>query len=146
MDNKKFDYTYSAPTAEEKKEIEYIRRQYAEKEFLSSNEEKIKELRRLHSHVKTPATAVSLIMGIGGTLIFGLGLTMILEWNLLVWGSLVAVAGLIPIIAAHKTYGFLLNKSKKKYSEKILRLSEELLGEKKEIVREMDDTKIDNKK
>ena len=127
-ENKKFNYTYSAPTAEEKKEIEYIRKQYADKERGKDSDEKLEELRELHSKVKTPALIVSLTMGVAGTLIFGLGLTMTLEWNLLVWGTLVAVVGLAPIISAYQAYNKILAAKKKKYGPQILRLTDELLG------------------
>ena len=87
----------------------------------------MQRLRKLHSKVKSPAMAVSLTMGIVGTLIFGLGLSMVLEWNLLVWGSLVAVVGLVPIISAYWTNNKIIERQKKKYGEEILKLSQELL-------------------
>ena len=128
MDEKKeFNYTYSAPTAEEKKQIEYIRKQYVDKDETKATDGKIERLKKLHSRVKTPALAVSLTMGIVGTLVFGLGLTMTLEWNLLVWGSLVAVVGLVPIIMAYWTHNKILEKNKQKYGEEILKISDELL-------------------
>ena len=126
-ENKEFNYTYSAPTSEEKKEIEYIRKQYVEKQEKKGKDEKMQRLRTLHSKVKSPALAISLTMGIVGTLIFGLGLSMVLEWGLLVLGSLVAVVGLAPIISAYWAHNKILERQKKKYGEEILRLSQELL-------------------
>ena len=128
-DNKEFNYTYSAPSAEEKKEIEYIRKQYVENQEKKDVDGKMQRLRKLHSKVKSPAMAVSLTMGSVGTLIFGLGLSMALEWNLLVWGSLVAVVGLAPIISAYWAHNKILERQKKKYGEEILKLSQELLDE-----------------
>ena len=89
----------------------------------------MQRLRKLHSKVKSPAMAISLTMGIVGTLIFGLGLSMALEWGLLVWGSLVAVVGLAPIISAYWAHNKILERQKKKYGEEILKLSQELLDE-----------------
>ncbi|MDE6614764.1 MAG: hypothetical protein K2K24_04565 [Clostridia bacterium] len=127
MDEKKeFNYSYSAPSAEEKREIEYIRKQYTDKKP-KQDDKNMQKLRKLHSRVKTPAMAISLSMGIIGTLIFGLGLSMTLEWGLFVWGSLVAVVGLVPIISAYWTHNKVLERQKKKYGEEILRLSQELL-------------------
>ncbi|MBD5100948.1 MAG: APC family permease [Clostridiales bacterium] len=128
-DKKEFNYTYSAPSAEEKKEIEYIRKQYVEKQDKKDVDGKMQRLRKLHSKVKSPAMAVSLTMGIVGTLIFGLGLSMALEWGLLVLGSLVAVVGLAPIISAYWAHNKILERQKKKYGEEILQLSQELLDE-----------------
>lgn len=128
-DKKEFNYTYSAPSAEEKKEIEYIRKQYVENQEKKDVDGKMQRLRTLHSKVKSPAMAISLTMGIVGTLVFGLGLSMVLEWNLLVWGSLVAVVGLAPIISAYWAHNKILERQKKKYGEEILQLSQELLDE-----------------
>lgn len=128
-DKKEFNYTYSAPSAEEKKEIEYIRKQYVENQEKKDVDGKMQRLRILHSKVKSPAMAISLTMGIVGTLVFGLGLSMVLEWNLLVWGSLVAVVGLAPIISAYWAHNKILERQKKKYGEEILKLSQELLDE-----------------
>lgn len=128
-DKKEFNYTYSAPSAEEKKEIEYIRKQYVENQDKKDVDGKMQRLRKLHSKVKSPAMAVSLTMGSVGTLIFGLGLSMVLEWGLLVWGSLVAVVGLAPIISAYWAHNKILERQKKKYGEEILKLSQELLDE-----------------
>ena len=68
-----FNFKYTAPSQEERKEIERIRRQYATQE---QTESKIEKLRRLDSLVKNTAIIVSLVLGVIGTLILGLGLTM----------------------------------------------------------------------
>ena len=81
-----FKFTYIAPTIEEKREIESIRNSYIEKNQTNTNLEK---LRKLDHKVKGIPNVVSLAIGIGGTLLFGLGLTMILEWSMLVIGIIV---------------------------------------------------------
>ena len=121
-----FNYKYTAPTAEERKEIDSIRRQYSPKE---QKETKLERLRRLDSLVKNTAVIWSLVFGVIGTLIFGLGLTMILEWNVFIWGIIFMVVGSVPIAIAYPLYSFLLNKYKNRYGAEILRLSEELLNE-----------------
>lgn len=126
MENNEFEYTYTAPSEEQKREIFSIRRQY---EQASSVDEKLDRLRKLNSFVHNFATAVSLIHGIVGTLIFGLGMSMILEWSIMVWGVLVSLIGLIPIALAYPMYNLILKRNKKKYGAEILRLSEELLNE-----------------
>lgn len=121
-----FNFKYTAPTEAERKEIDSIRRQYAPKE---QTETKIERLRRLDSLVKSTATAWSLVFGVVGTLIFGLGLTMVLEWKILVWGIILMVIGSAPIAMAYPIYRSLLRKNKKRYGTEILKLSEELLNE-----------------
>ena len=80
----KFEYTYSAPSEAERREIESIRRQY--EEHPRSAESKLERLRKLDAYVKNSATCVALILGVVGLLIFGLGMAMVLEWALPVWG------------------------------------------------------------
>ncbi len=124
--NNKFNYKYIAPTEEERKEIDSIRRQYAPQE---KTETKLERLRRLDGHVKNTAIIWSLVLGVVGTLVFGLGLTMILEWSMLNWGILLMAVASIPMAIAYPVYKLTLNKGKAKYGDEILRLSEELLNE-----------------
>ena len=123
-----FNFKYTAPSQEERKEIDSIRRQYSPQE---QTETKLERLRRLDSLVKNTAVVWSLIFGIIGCLVFGLGLTMILEWNILLWGIALMVIGSVPMAIASPVYNKLLKKGKAKYGDEILRLSEELLNENK---------------
>ena len=125
MSNEKFSFKYVAPTEEERKEIASIRKQYVSKE---EGESKIDRLRRLDDMVKSPAMMWGLIFGVVGLLIFGLGMTMILEWSLLVWGILVCVVGCVPMGLAYPTYCAVLSRNKQKYGDEIIKLSEELLS------------------
>ncbi len=125
MSENKFRYVYRAPTVEERKEIDSIRKQYAEGEEVS----KIDRLRSLHARVKRSATAVALTVGIVGCLTFGLGLATVLEWGKTAAGVLVAAVGCLPMGAAYPLYKRTLGRNKKKYGKEILRLSEELLAE-----------------
>lgn len=129
MDNKdKFEYTYRAPVKGEREEIEDIRSKYLPK---SKEETKLQRLKRLDSKVNNIPTIWSLCIGIIGTLIFGLGLTMILEWNILVWGVIVSIVGVIPVLLAYPVYRYVTKKVTEKYREEILKLSGELLNEDK---------------
>ena len=124
-----FNFRYTAPTEEERKEIDSIRRQYAPQE---QTETKLERLRRLDSLVKNTAIIWSLVLGVIGTLIFGLGLTMILEWSIWLWGMVLMVIGSVPIALAYPVYKRVLEKYKNRYGEEILRLSDELLNEQEE--------------
>ena len=121
-----FNYKYTAPTEEERKEIDSIRRQFAPQE---QTETKLERLRRLDGLVKNTAIIWSLVLGVIGCLIFGLGLTMVLEWSILLWGIVLMVIGSVPMAIAYPVYKLALNKGKAKYGDDILRLSEELLNE-----------------
>ena len=122
-----FEFNYSAPSSEERKEIESIRNSYLAKS--SSVDNKLETLRKLDSKVKNTPTMIALIIGIVGTLIFGLGMTMVLEWNLAIWGVVVGTVGAVPISMAYPVFKLTHKKLKNKYSSQILKLSEELLGD-----------------
>ena len=125
QNNNTFEYTYSAPTEEEKRQIASIRRQY--ENTLESGESKVERIKYLDAKVRNTANIVSLALGIAGCLIFGLGLTMVLEWQKILWGIALMGVGCIPTILAYPVHQWLFEKGKKKYGEEILRLSEEIL-------------------
>ena len=121
-----FHFKYTAPSQEERKEIDSIRRQYAPKE---QTETKLQRLRRLDALVKNTSVISSLCLGIVGVLIFGMGLTMVLEWSMLVFGIVLMIVGAVPMAVAYPVYGWVLRKYKDRYGEEIIRLSDELLNE-----------------
>ena len=123
--NNTFEYTYSAPTEAEKKQIESIKRQYESPQ--KPTESKVERVKRLDAKIKNTANAFSIALGVVGCLIFGLGLTMILEWDIWLWGVAVMALGCPLMIFAYPLYNFLIKKGKKKYGAEILRLSEEIL-------------------
>ncbi|MBQ9703962.1 MAG: hypothetical protein IJV68_05410 [Clostridia bacterium] len=129
MDNKGFEYTYVAPTEAERREIESIRKQYGGK---SEKEIKLERIRRLDSFVQNFSTILSLVIGVMGTLIFGLGMAMILVWDIMVFGIIVSMAGAVPMGSAYPVYLVTMKRNKEKYGEEILRLSDELLKEENE--------------
>jgi len=122
----KFQYSYSVPTELERREIASIKKLYEDE---TPKDSKLSRLRKLDAFVKNSAMALGISSGTIGLLIFGLGMSLFLEWSLYAWGVLMAILGILPMIAAYPAYKFLLNKNKKKYGAEILRLSEELLSE-----------------
>ena len=124
--NNQFNFKYTAPTEEERKEIDSIRRQYSPQE---KTETKLERLRRLDGLVKNTATIWSLVFVVVGMLVFGLGLAMILECGIWIWGILLMAIGIVPVVFAYPVYKSVLKKYKNRYGEEILRLSKELLNE-----------------
>lgn len=122
--NHDFKYNYSAPTSAERKEIESIRRSYLPEDNSVS---KLSYLRKLDNKVKNYPTIISLALGIVSLLIFGLGLTMVLEFNLVIWGILVCLVGLAAMLFVYPIFLKISKFLKDKYSEEILKISEELL-------------------
>lgn len=121
-----FNYTYTAPTEAERREIESIRNAY-----LPQGEEtnKLKRLISLDKKVNNTAKAIAISIGVVGLLIFGLGMSMVMEWAIYVWGVVVALVGCAVMAVAYPVMRLTLSKLKQKYGKEILQLSEELLND-----------------
>lgn len=124
-EKKEFSYTYKAPTKLERREIEAIQKQYLPK----VEETKLERLKRLDSKVQNTALIIALVVGIGGMLIFGLGLTFCLEWGNFIVGVIIAVVGGICAGISYPISRIVLKKQKEKYGDEILMISKELLNE-----------------
>ena len=126
MENNSFEYTYSA---ERQQEIEAIRKKYLPKE-----EDKMEQLRRLHSIPTEKAQAASIVIGVLGALILGTGMSLCmtelgaaLGHLAMVIGILVGLFGLVMIALAYPVYNIVLRKERQRIAPEILRLSDELL-------------------
>ena len=118
-----FSYTYSA---KENKEIQEIRKKY-----LPRCESKLEELKRLDEVVQTSGMLESLCAGIGGALIFGLGLCLAMQiigsgLLLMLVGILLGIVGLVGILVAYPIYRKVFMNTKEKYTPRILELTAEL--------------------
>lgn len=129
MSDNKFVYNYSAPTEDERREIEAIRGQFVP---VASKEDNLTKLRRLNKQVNNPPKIFAYCFGIIALLIFGFGMTMTLQWALYVWGCVVGVIGLALMGVTYPIYKKLLSRNKKRYGQEIIDLSNELLDENKE--------------
>ncbi len=127
MENKEtFKMTYSA---QQQEEIAAIRQKYAPK-----SEDKMELLRRLDAGVTRKATVLSLVVGILGTLIMGIGmsLTMAADFAKLLGAAALpvgiglGVAGIALLACAYPLYQRTLKKEREKIAPEILRLAEEL--------------------
>ena len=124
MEKNDFEFKYVAPTNEERKEIESIRKSYLQP---AEKDQKLERLRKLDFKVKNIPTMIGLIFGVGGLLIFGLGLSMILEWSIIVWGIVVCAVSIVPMALAYPLCDKIGKKIKQKHTAEVLKLSEELL-------------------
>lgn len=119
--NETFLYTYSA---KEQEEVKRIRDKYIPKE-----EDKMEQLRRLDASVNEKATIRSIIVGIIGTLIMGIGMCCCMVWAD-VWfvpGIVIGLAGMAVIGAAYPVYSKTLKKERAKIAPEIMRLTDELM-------------------
>lgn len=121
MENKEtFSYTYSAKQQEE---IKKIREKYVPKEA-----DKMEQLRRLDRSVTQKGTVISLIVGIIGALVLGVGMCCCLVWkNLFVLGIIVGAVGIAAVSAAYPLFNYVTKKEREKIAPEIIRLTDELM-------------------
>lgn len=121
MENKEtFSYTYSAKQQEE---IKKIREKYVPKEA-----DKMEQLRRLDASVTQKGTVISLVVGIIGALVFGVGMCCCLVWtDLFVLGIIVGIIGIGAVSAAYPLYNYAAKKAREKIAPEIIRLTDELM-------------------
>lgn len=125
-EDKKFSYTYSTPTEEERREVLKIREAYSPEKKETGDVEKLKSLDK---KVKMPAKAIALTMGIIGFVCFGFGMSMVLEWDILIWGSLLGIVGIVLMSISYWVHNKILAARRKKYSDEIFKLSGNILKE-----------------
>ena len=127
MDEKGFQYTYSA---KEQNEINDIRKKYLPKE-----EDKMAQLRRLDASVYRKGTVVSLVIGIIGALIMGAGMSLVMTdigaklgmESIMVPGIVIGVVGLIGVCLAYPAYQAVTKHERERIAPEIIRISDELL-------------------
>ena len=117
-----FHYTYSAP---ENQEVLNIRKKYLPREAT-----KLEELKRLDGLVQNSGIMEALILGVGGCLVFGLGLCLAMQviGNAMWLGILLGLVGTVGMICAYPINRKIYNKVKAEYTPRILELTAELTG------------------
>ena len=117
-----FSYTYSAS---QQAEIKSIREKYMPP---TEEEDKMERLRRLDRSVTKTGTAVSVIVGIISTLVFGVGMCCTMVWEgLMLPGIVIGIVGIIGIASAYPLYTHVTKKQREKVAPEIIRLTDELL-------------------
>lgn len=132
-DNKKsesFSYTYSAA---ENAEIQHIRQKYLPKQV-----DKMEQLRRLDHSASQKAQLWSLIIGIIGALILGVGMSLAMSDfgevlgshrdSAMLIGIIIGVVGLVLVALAHPIYNHILKKERSRIAPEIMRLTDELMN------------------
>ena len=130
-ENNGFQYTYSA---KEQAELKRIREKYAP---TTKVEDKMERLRRLDASVTNTAQVVALVFGVIGTLILGLGMSLIMTDlakalgisgdAVMVIGIIVGIVGGILASLAYPIYNVIVKAKRKKLAPEIIRLTDELM-------------------
>ena len=120
-DKETFQYTYSA---KEQQEIKNIRKKYA-----TAEEDQMTQLRRLDAGVYQKATTVSLVVGVIGALLLGIGMCCTMVWQdmLLIPGIAVGIIGIITVCLAYPLYNRTLKKERERIAPEIIRLTDALM-------------------
>ena len=122
VNRESFEFTYSA---KQQKEVEKIRNKYVSKE-----ESKMEKLIRLDKQAERPGTIASIVVGVLGSLILGVGMSCTLVWNnsleIFIAGIVIGIVGMIVVGMAYPIYKKITKKERAKIAEEIIALSNEL--------------------
>lgn len=124
--NETFNYTYSAKQQEEIKSIR--------KKYMTPEEDKMEQLRRLDQRATQKAQALAIALGVVGTLILGVGmsvamtdLTGFLGGTAMFIGISVGLVGIVFVALAYPVYNRILKKERQRIAPEIIRLTDELM-------------------
>lgn len=112
-------------TAHDQKRAENIRRQY-----IGRDETKMEQLQKLDEKVKLPGKVVACILGIIGSIVMGAGMSVVMVWMDMTLGIALSIPGMLVALIAYPVYTLITNNRKKKYTNEILRLSDDIINEK----------------
>lgn len=107
---------------------EAIRAEYEEKKRT-----KLDELMELDRKVKLPAEIFAFVFGTIGALVLGFGMCLAMKviGDMMALGIVVGVVGIAMVSVNYFIYKMIINRGKKEYGERILALTEEIIGEEK---------------
>ena len=112
---------YQASERDQKK-AEGIRRQYVSRE-----ENKMEQLRKLDSRVKLPGKIAGSILGVIGALVMGAGKSLVMVWGNMAMGLALSIPGLAVLLLGFLAYYLITGSRKKKYAAEIMRLSGDVM-------------------
>lgn len=114
-----FNYTYSAKQQEE---IRNIRKKYLPRE-----EDKMEQLRRLDRDTTRKGTVLSVLVGVIGSLLLGVGMCCTMVWmKFFIPGVVIGLIGIAAVAAAYPLYTRVTKKERERLAPQILKLTEEL--------------------
>lgn len=111
--------------------VRKIRTQYTEKEHTQ-----LDTLRELDTKVKRPANVFAYVFGIISAIIMGSGMSLVMTDigsslsidNAMVIGIVIGIVGMLMAIVNYPIYKGILNSRKKKYADRIMKLSDQIMG------------------
>ena len=111
--------------------VQKIRTQYIEKEYTQ-----LDELKKLDEKVKRPAAAFACVFGVISAIIMGSGMSLVMTdigtqlgvAETMIPGIVIGVAGMVMVLLNYPIYKKILDRRRKKYADKIIALSDKLMG------------------
>lgn len=115
-----FSFTYSSVDLEEVNRIK--------QKYIPQEENKLERLQKLDKDAERPGTIFSLVIGIIGMFLLGIGLCCTIEWtDYFVIGIVVGIVGLLMMGASYPLYLIITKRQRQKIAPLILKLTDELL-------------------
>ena len=113
--------------------VQKIRTQYTEKQHTE-----LDELKALDTKVKRPANIFAYTYGSAGAIVMGAGMSLVMTEigafiglaSAMVPGIAIGVVGLAMAVTTYPIYKGILNARKKKYADRVLALSNRIMGSK----------------
>ena len=113
--------------------VQKIRTQYMEKD---NAQKELDLLRELDAEVKRPANIFGYVFGSVSAVIMGAGMSLVMTDigsalgldNVMAVGIIIGIAGMLMAIVNYPIYKSILASRREKYAERILNLSEKIMG------------------
>lgn len=111
--------------------VQKIRTQYTEKEHTQ-----LDELKALDAKVKRPANVFAYVFGSIGAIVMGSGMSLTMTDigdvigidNVMLWGIVIGVIGMLMAIINYPIYKGILSSRRKKFATRIMELSESIVN------------------
>lgn len=121
MSDKGFNFSYSPARNDE---VDRIAAKYVQAEKKPDSD--LERLKRLDRAAERPGTLAGIAVGIAGVLVMSLGLSLVLSFDHLIAGLTVGILGLGIAAAATPVYRAVTVRSRERYRDEILALSERI--------------------
>ena len=95
---------------------------------MPKEQDKMEQLRQLDQSATKKGTVISLVVGIIGCLLLGVGMCCTMVWmeQLFIPGIIIGVIGIVAVAVSYPLYTRITKKEREKIAPQILKLTEEL--------------------
>lgn len=101
--------------------------QSIQKQYISREDNKLEQLKRLDSRVKAPGKVVASLLGVVGALTMGAGMSFVMVWENMMTGLILGIPGVAVLLLAYPVYKLIIGSRKKKFAAEVIKLSNDLM-------------------